>query len=70
MRELLGDAPLPLRPGGDPDDALDEALKAATGSAPDFDALVQSAMAEEAAFLPSTIDPDYADLDANWNSPP
>jgi hypothetical protein len=69
VRELLGDAPLPLRPGGDPDDELDEALKAATESAPDFDALVQSAMAEEAAFLPSAIDPDYADLDANWTSP-
>ena len=69
VRELLGDAPLPLRPGGDPEDELAEALKATADSAPDFDALVQSAMAEEAAFLPSTIDPDYADLDANWTTP-
>ena len=29
VRELLGDAPLPLRPGGDLKDGLADALKAA-----------------------------------------
>lgn len=69
VRELLGDAPLPLRAGGDPEDDLDEALTAAAESAPDFDALVQSAMAEDPVFVPSAIDPDYADLDGNWSRP-
>jgi hypothetical protein len=66
VRELLGDAPLPLRPGGDLKDGLADALKAAGETAPDFDALVQSAMAEETTIAPSEFDPDYADLDAAW----
>jgi hypothetical protein len=66
VRELLGDAPLPLRPGGDADDDLSKALKAAGEAAPDFDLLVQSAMAEETALKPSQIDPDYAELDEVW----
>ena len=66
VRELLGDAPLPLRPGGDLKDGLADALKAAGETTPDFDALVQSAMAEETAIAPSDFDPDYADLDADW----
>ena len=66
VRELLGDAPLPLRPGGDLKDGLEDALKAAGETTPDFDALVQSAMAEETAIAPSDFDPDYADLDADW----
>lgn len=69
VRDLLGDAPLPLSPGEEPDDNLDTGLDSAGPGAPDFDALVQSAMAEEAAFRPSAIDPDYADLDAEWASP-
>jgi hypothetical protein len=64
--ELLGDAPLPLRPGGPLGEDLDDALRTAAGDTPDFDALVQSAMAEEADFRPSDIDPDYADLDESW----
>ena len=64
VRELLGDAPLPLRPGGDLKDGLADALKAARETTPDFDALVQSAMAEETTTAPSDFDPDYADLDA------
>jgi hypothetical protein len=67
VRELLGDAPLSLRPGGDPDDDVETAAALAGENVPDFDALVQSAMAEE-AFRPSAIDPDYADLDAAWAS--
>lgn len=47
VRDLLGDAPLPLRPGGDVDDPFEKALMEAGIAAPDFDALVQSAMAEE-----------------------
>ena len=66
VRELLGDAPLPLRPGGDLKDGLADALKAAGQTTPDFDALVQSAMAEETTIAPSEFDPDYADLDAAW----
>ena len=66
VRELLGNAPLPLRPGGDLEDGLHDALKAAGEAAPDFDALVQSAMAEETTFAPSDFDPDYAELDAVW----
>ena len=66
VRELLGDAPLPLRPGGDHMDGLADALKAAGETTPDFDALVQSAMAEETTIAPSEFDPDYADLDAAW----
>ena len=68
LKDLLGDAPLPLRPGGNLGDALDEALVAAGQDAPDFDALVQSAMAEEAEFRPSEVDLDYADLDATWQA--
>ena len=66
VRELLGDAPLPLRPGADLKDGLEDALKAAGETTPDFDSLVQSAMAEETTIAPSEYDPDYADLDAEW----
>ena len=66
VRELLGDAPLPLRPGGDLKDGLADALKAAGETTPDFDALVQSAMAEETTIAPSEFDPDYADPGAAW----
>jgi hypothetical protein len=66
VRELLGDAPLPLRPGGDLKDGLEDALKAAGETTPDFDALVQSAMAEETTIAPSDPDQGYADLDAEW----
>lgn len=66
VRELLGNAPLPLRSGGEPDDDLADALHSAGETTPDFDILVQSAMAEETAFRPSEIDPDYAELDEVW----
>ena len=55
-----------MRPGGDLKDGLEDALKAAGETTPDFDALVQSAMAEETTIAPSEYDPDYADLDAAW----
>ncbi|HTX51085.1 MAG TPA: hypothetical protein VME40_17055 [Caulobacteraceae bacterium] len=64
VRDLLGDAPLPLRPGGDPADPLDLALAAAAAEEPDFDALVASAMAEEAPLRGADVDPDYAGLEA------
>ena len=66
VRDLLGGAPLPLRPGGDLSDGLDEALVAAASGSADFDAMVHSAMAEEGDFRPSDIDQDYADLDEDW----
>jgi hypothetical protein len=68
LRDLLGDAPLPLRPGGSLNDPLEEALAAAGQEAPDFDALVQSAMAEETAPKPSEFDADYGDLDGRWQA--
>ena len=63
VRELLGGAPLPLRPGADLDETVDDALRMAGAAPPDFDAMVQEAMAEETVLRPSEIDPDYADLD-------
>jgi hypothetical protein len=65
VRDLLGGAPLPLRPGGAFTEALEDAA-AAVAEAPDFDAMIHSAMAEEAKVKPSEIDPDYADLDEEW----
>jgi len=66
VRELLGDAPLPVTFG----QAADESVSGGPGSAfqdgPDFDVMVQSAMAEEVILHPSQIDPDYADLDPVW----
>jgi hypothetical protein len=66
VRDLLGGAPLPLRPGGDLADGLDDAVAAAMDEAPDFDVLLHAAMAEEADLRPSDVDPDYADLDDDW----
>ena len=47
VRELLGNVPLSLRPGGDANEGLDDALRAAGETLPDFDAMAQSAMADE-----------------------
>jgi hypothetical protein len=66
VRDLLGDAPLPLRPGGEVAEDLSTALQSMADDTPDFDALVQEAMAEEVDFRPSDIDADYADLDPVW----
>jgi hypothetical protein len=66
VRDLLGGVPLSLRPGADPDETVDEALRTAGAAAPDFDAMVQEAMAEETVLRPSEIDADYADLDESW----
>lgn len=66
VRDLLGGAPLPLRPGGDLSDPLETAIAGVLGATPDFDALVHTAMAEETGFKPSELDADYADLDAEW----
>jgi hypothetical protein len=70
VKELLGNAPLPLRPGGDILEPLDAALAGAFHDAPDFDALVQSAMAEETLVRPRDIDEDYADVDESWRAQP
>jgi len=66
VRDLLGDAPLPLRPRGEVAEDLTTALRTLADDTPDFDALVQEAMADEGDFRPSDIDPDYADLDPVW----
>nr|WP_295110835.1 hypothetical protein [uncultured Caulobacter sp.] len=71
VRELLGDAPLPLRPGGDLDEDAETALAAAGEVLPDFDAKAQAALAddEDDGLSPGEIDPDYADLDGVWEAP-
>ena len=70
VRELLGNAPLSLRQGGEIEEGVEAALAATGEDLPDFDAMAQSAMADEPndALLPSEIDPDYADLDASWSA--
>ena len=70
VRELLGDVPLPLRPGGDLNEDAQSALQAAGEPLPDFDLMAESALAQEAGgeLLPSEVDPDYADLDPAWRA--
>ena len=71
VRELLGNAPLPLRPGGDLDEDAETALAAAGEVLPDFDAMAQAALADDDddGLNPGEIDPDYADLDGVWEAP-
>ena len=66
VRELLGDAPLPVSFGRAADGGAHDPPGSVFQSGPDFDAMVQSAMAEEVLLHPSKIDPDYADLDPVW----
>jgi hypothetical protein len=66
VRELLGGAPLPLRSGEKTGDGYDTGPGSVFRHAPDFDAMVQSAMAEETLIQPSEIDTDDADLDPEW----
>ena len=68
IRELLGAVPLPLRPGGSADESLDDALRTAGETLPDFDAMAQSAMAEDAdeALLDGDGEPDVDDLEPVW----
>ena len=70
VRELLGDVPLPLRPGGDLDEDAESALQAAGDRLPDFDLMAETALAQEDAdpLTPSDLDPDYADLDQAWRA--
>jgi hypothetical protein len=70
VRELLGNVRLALRQGGEVEEGVEAALAAMGEDLPDFDAMAQSAMADEPhdALLPSEIDPDYADLDASWSA--
>ncbi|MBB3892834.1 hypothetical protein GGQ61_003572 [Phenylobacterium haematophilum] len=46
VRELLGNPPLALRPGGDLEEDAETALAAAGEQLPDFDAMARSALAE------------------------
>lgn len=71
VRELLGNVPLPLRPGGDPDEDAESALQAAGERLPDFDLMAETALAQENpdALAPSDLDPDYADRDQAWRAP-
>ena len=66
VRELLGDAPLPVTLGQAPDEVAADEPGSVFQDGPDFDLMVQSAMAEEVILHPSQIDPDYADLDPVW----
>ena len=70
VRELLGNVPLPLRPGGDLDEDAESALQAAGDRLPDFDLMTETALAQESAepLTPSDLDPDYADLDQAWHT--
>jgi hypothetical protein len=70
VRELLGNVRLALRQGGEVEEGIEAALAATGEDLPDFDAMAQSAMADEPndALLPSEIDPDYADLDSSWRA--
>jgi hypothetical protein len=68
VRDLLGDVPLPLRPGGNLDEPLEEALRRSDQAGPDFDLMAQSAMAEEPDLQPSDGDPDYADVEESWRA--
>lgn len=70
VRELLGNVPLSLRPGGDVEESPESALQAEGETLPDFDLMAQSAMADEpvTSFLPSDVDADYADLDGSWQA--
>lgn len=66
VNDLLGHAPLPLRPGARLDESAADALRAAAEDIPDFDAMAHEAMADEPLLQPSDVDPDYADLDDVW----
>jgi hypothetical protein len=70
VRELLGNVRLALRQGGEVEEGVEAALAATGEDLPDFDAMAQSAMADEPndALLPSEIDADYADLDSSWRT--
>ena len=69
VRELLGDVPLPLRPGGDLNEDAESALQAVGERLPDFDLMAETALAEQPDDLvPSELDPDYADLDPEWRA--
>jgi hypothetical protein len=70
VRELLGNVPLPLRQGGEVEEGVEEALTAAGEYLPDFDAMAQTALADDPdeGLLPSDIDPEYADLDSSWRA--
>ena len=50
VRDLLGDVPLPLAPGTSLEDALTSAVGENSNGLPDFDAMAESAMAEELDF--------------------
>ena len=66
VKDLLGDAPLPLRPGAPLEESAADALRATGEGLPDFDAMAHEAMAEEPPLQPSDVDPDYADLNGVW----
>jgi hypothetical protein len=66
VRELLGDAPLPVSFGLKASDDAQNGPAAVLQDGPDFDVMVQSAMAEEPLLHPSQNGPDDADLDPIW----
>ena len=66
VRDLLGGAPLPLRPGAEVGETVEDALLAAGSVVPDFDAMAHEAMAEATPLRPSQVDPDDAEPDEAW----
>jgi hypothetical protein len=66
VRELLGDAPLPVSFGLKASDEAQDGPAAVFQDDPDFDVMVQSAMAEEVLLHPSQNGPDDVDLDPVW----
>ena len=68
VRELLGQVDLPLRHASVAQPRAGESLTTLAEALPDFDAMAQSAMAEEAGDARSVddIDPDHADLEGSW----
>jgi hypothetical protein len=70
VRELLGNAPLPLRPGGDLSEPLDAALAGVFDDAPDIDLMVQTAMADEILLRAEELDADYVNVAEDWRPAP
>jgi hypothetical protein len=70
VRELLGDVPLPLRPGGEVEEGVEEALAAAGEGLPRFDAMAESADVDEGPDgpIPDEMDAEHENLEASWRA--
>lgn len=70
VRELLGDVPLPLRPGGEVDEGVEAALAAAGEGLQRFDAMAESADGDEGPDgpIPDEMDAEHENLEASWRA--